>query len=517
MSARCPGRRSRSRSGSRTSQPGDVILLNDPYHGGSHLPDLHGLRAGVRRRQAPALDHRARPSERHRRRHPRRLQSRAPPRSGRRACASRRIKLYEAGRPRDDLLDLLALNVRNPREFRGDLAAMLGAAHLGERRVVEAVRRVRRAGPSRPRSRRFSMPPSSRPAPWSRPGRTACSTARRFSMTTAMAAATSGSRQRSPRRAAISRSISPAPIRSRPSFVNSSHANMQAAVAMAFAYLIDADIPKNTGALRPAEGDRQAGHDRLGRSRPAGDAVHQPSLERDRRGDREGAVGVLSGARDGRLEPPIPDRDPGRGSAHRAAISSGTCSRRGPAAARRPAATAGRRSANGTPVGGLKFGSIEVAEVRFPLYFRQHEFRPGSGGDGQYRGGLGVALDMVLETEKPATRQHRGRRRAPRSRAACSAARTASRIAIGCCRRAASRACCAPRRSASSSAPAIASKSARPAAAGGDRRAKRSRKRARSATREQGLIDVRGAAVAERCATNRRRRRRNLHRPGCNG
>ena len=45
------------------------------------------------------------------------------------------IKLYEAGRPREDLLDLLALNVRNPREFRGDLAAMLGAAHLGERRL----------------------------------------------------------------------------------------------------------------------------------------------------------------------------------------------------------------------------------------------------------------------------------------------------------------------------------------------------------------------------------------------
>jgi len=36
------------------------------------------------------------------------------------------------------------------------------------------------------------------------------------------------------------------------------------------------------------------------------------------------------------------------------------------------------------------------------LYFRHHEFRPGSGGDGQFRGGLGVALDLVLETAKPA-------------------------------------------------------------------------------------------------------------------
>jgi N-methylhydantoinase B len=53
-------------------------------------------------------------------------------------------------------------------------------------------------------------------------------------------------------------------------------------------------------------------------------------------------------------------------------------------------------------VGGLKFGSLEVAEVRFPLHFRRHEFRENSGGDGKFRGGLGVALDLVLETEEPA-------------------------------------------------------------------------------------------------------------------
>jgi N-methylhydantoinase B len=53
-------------------------------------------------------------------------------------------------------------------------------------------------------------------------------------------------------------------------------------------------------------------------------------------------------------------------------------------------------------VGGLKFGSVEVAEARFPLYFRKHEYLADSGGDGQYRGGLGVALDLVFEIEKPA-------------------------------------------------------------------------------------------------------------------
>jgi N-methylhydantoinase B len=52
--------------------------------------------------------------------------------------------------------------------------------------------------------------------------------------------------------------------------------------------------------------------------------------------------------------------------------------------------------------GGIKFGSIEVAEARFPLHFRHHEYLADSGGDGQFRGGLGVALDLVVQTEKPA-------------------------------------------------------------------------------------------------------------------
>ncbi len=52
--------------------------------------------------------------------------------------------------------------------------------------------------------------------------------------------------------------------------------------------------------------------------------------------------------------------------------------------------------------GGIKFGSIEVHEVRFPLFFRRHEFRPDSGGDGRYRGGPGAELEMTIETEQPA-------------------------------------------------------------------------------------------------------------------
>src|SRR5256885_8410817 len=52
--------------------------------------------------------------------------------------------------------------------------------------------------------------------------------------------------------------------------------------------------------------------------------------------------------------------------------------------------------------GGIKFGSLEVTEVRFPLFFRRHEFRSDSGGTGEYRGCPGGVVGMVVETAEPA-------------------------------------------------------------------------------------------------------------------
>ena len=52
--------------------------------------------------------------------------------------------------------------------------------------------------------------------------------------------------------------------------------------------------------------------------------------------------------------------------------------------------------------GGIKFGSIEVAESRFPLVFETHEYRPDSAGDGQFRGGYGGDMRLRIETAGPA-------------------------------------------------------------------------------------------------------------------
>src|SRR3979490_1756214 len=383
----------------RDIQPGDVILLNDPYHGGSHLPDLTAfvpIFDGERRLLWTIV--RAHQSDiggaTHGGYNPGATEIwqeglRVPP-----------IKLYEAGRLREDLLDLLALNIRNPREFRGDLAAMVGAAHLGERRlsrlfsefgapvgeaavetILDAAEQQTRAVVSTWKDGVFHGE-----AFLDDDGHG------RSDIRIAAKVTKSGSD--------IEIDLSDSDPQST-SFVNSSHANMQAAVVMAFAYLIDADIPKNAGALRPLKVVAKPGTVVWADpGRPVTLCTSHPSNEIVEAICRALSAPCRARARAGwsrRFRIAIQGEDPRTG---RNFIWHLFQARPG-----------GGASSGGDgwssigewhSVGGLKFGSLEVAEGRFPLHFRQHEFRDGSGGDGQYRGGLGVALDLVLETEKPA-------------------------------------------------------------------------------------------------------------------
>jgi N-methylhydantoinase B len=51
------------------------------------------------------------------------------------------VKLVDAGRLRDDVMDLILLNSRTPEERRGDLRAQLAALHIGSQRLHEVVTR----------------------------------------------------------------------------------------------------------------------------------------------------------------------------------------------------------------------------------------------------------------------------------------------------------------------------------------------------------------------------------------
>jgi N-methylhydantoinase B len=379
--------------------PGDVILMNDPYHGGSHLPDLTifvPVFAGERRLFWTVV--RAHQSDiggaTHGAYNPNATEIwqeglRIPP-----------IKLYEKQRLRDDILDMLALNVRNPDDFRGDLAAMIGAAHLGERRmqklfgelaadVVEAaIEAVLDAAEAQARAV---------VATWKDGvfhGEAFLDDDGRGNNDIRIAAKVTK------RGSEIEVDLSESDPQVT-SFVNSSHANMHAAVVMAFAYLIDPDTPKNSGALRPLKVIAKQGTIVWADpGKPVTLCTSHPSNE-----IVEAIVKALASS--------CPDRVmAGWGRRFRIAVQGeNPRTGRGFIWHMFHARPGGGASPNGDgwssigewhSVGGLKFGSVEVAEARFPLHFRRHEFLPDSGGDGQFRGGLGVALDLVFETEKPA-------------------------------------------------------------------------------------------------------------------
>lgn len=373
---------------------GDVILLNDPYHGGSHLPDLTAFvpvfEGETRLYWAVVRAHMGDiGGATHGAYNPSATEIwqeglRLPP-----------VKICEAGKMREDLLDMIALNVRFPRDFRGDLAAMIGAARFGAGRVramldeygaavvLSAADDILDAAEKRSRAivAEWADGTYEGVAYLDDDGSGRQDLAVRAKVTVAgdsLEVDLSGTDPQSER------------------FVNSSNANTRAAVAMAFAYLIDADISKNDGAFRPLSVVLKPGTLVCpDPTRPVTLSTSHPSNE---------VVEAIIRA----LAPVCPERAmAGWGRRFRISLT-GDNPRNGRKFVwhlfhARPgggASVAGDGWSSGGEwhaVGGIKFGSMEVTEARFPLQFERHEFRPDSGGDGQYRGGLGALLDLKIE------------------------------------------------------------------------------------------------------------------------
>jgi N-methylhydantoinase B len=123
--------------------PGDVALLNDPYRGGTHLPDITMVAPVFlpgRKRAAFYVANRAHhadvggmyPGSMGPCREIAQEGIRIPP-----------VKLMHAGKMDAQLLATILANVRTPREREGDLTAQLGACRIGAVRVLELVSRFR--------------------------------------------------------------------------------------------------------------------------------------------------------------------------------------------------------------------------------------------------------------------------------------------------------------------------------------------------------------------------------------
>ena len=122
-------------------EPGDIALLNDPFAGGTHLPDLTLVTAvflpggrtprffvASRAHHADiggALAGSMGPA-----REIYQEGLRIPP-----------VKIFRGGKLDPDVLHLLLANVRTPSEREGDLAAQVASCRLGARRIAEVIQK----------------------------------------------------------------------------------------------------------------------------------------------------------------------------------------------------------------------------------------------------------------------------------------------------------------------------------------------------------------------------------------
>ena len=378
---------------------GDVFLLNDPYHGGNHLPDLTVF-VPVFVGEEPRFwsINRAHQSDIGGATHG--AYNASATDIWQEGIRITPLRLYDKGKVRGDLLNMIATNVRHPRDFRGDLAAMIGSAHVGERRLLAlagefgwdtTLPAIEAVLDGAERQARAVI------AEW-KDG---------VYHGEAMLDDDGHGTENIYIRATITKQGSDLTIDlsdSHPQvvgFINSSSPNTYSAVVVAMAYLFDAQTPKNDGAFRPIKLI----------TKPGTIVCPDPGLPVTLCTNHSGQEILEAIVK--ALAPACPERAmAGWGRRFRIAIQGKDPRTDKPFIwhmfQARPGG-GGSIAGDGWPgagewqaAGGIKFGSLEVTEVRFPLFFRRHEFRMGSGGDGKYRGGPGGTLEFVAEIAEPA-------------------------------------------------------------------------------------------------------------------
>ena len=121
-------------------RPGDVYIVNDPFDGASHTPDVFVVRPSFVGEALLGFSVSVA--------HHGDVGGRVP---GSCACDSTEVfqeglrlpwlKLYDAGERVEELFEVIRANVRVPHELLGDLAAQVAACHIGDRSLQELARR----------------------------------------------------------------------------------------------------------------------------------------------------------------------------------------------------------------------------------------------------------------------------------------------------------------------------------------------------------------------------------------
>src|SRR5438067_1857330 len=125
-------------------EDGDVIIVNDPFTNGSHLPDIT-LVAPVFAPKDQGGQHIAYVATRAHHADVGGMEPGSMPGNSREiyqeGLVIPAVKLYRCGEVQDDVMRLILANVRTPEERRGDLNAQLASLRIGERRIRELASR----------------------------------------------------------------------------------------------------------------------------------------------------------------------------------------------------------------------------------------------------------------------------------------------------------------------------------------------------------------------------------------
>lgn len=376
--------------------PGDVFLLNDPYFGGSHLPDITAIRpVFVDGKLAFMTVNRAHHTDvgggTHGGYNPSASEIfheglRIPP-----------LRIYDGDAPRDDLLQMMAANVRYPKNFLGDLNAQIGSILTAERRIRELVEhygseRLTRivdgildATEAQVRSFISDWPDGEY-------------------FGESLVDDDGFDSELIPIRARVTIAGDTMTIDLSESaeqvtgFINSAYANTRSLAHAAIMYLAPYDVHKNDGSMGPLKVIAPEGLI-VNANSPAPVCMStnhcaEEIVEAIFKALAQAVPEAVNAGFSRRLRYAITGADPRTGESF---LWHFFMARGGGGAALGHDGWSCVGEVN--VAGGIRANSVEVTEERFPLFVVNHELRPGSAGNGQWRGGLGAVCEIIYEGE----------------------------------------------------------------------------------------------------------------------
>ncbi len=373
---------------------GDMFALNDPYFGGSHIPDItvilpifyEGMLQFFAVNRAHHSDvggathggYNPSASEIYQE------GIRIPP-----------LKLIERGVPRDDVLQMLSANVRHPENFLGDFQAQFGSVRIAARRITNMLDRYGAEGLKAAVDEilhgtevQVREMISSWPDGVYKGESLIDDDGFGAEMVPIRATVTIDGDRMTIDLSESSKQVT--------GFINSAYANTRSLAHVSLMYMAPFDVARNEGSMRPITVVAPKGL--IVNPNPPAPVTMSTNhcgeeiVEAVFRAMVQAVPDAVTAGFSRRLRYAITGEDPSNG---RRFIWHFFLGRGGGGASSGFDGWSNVGEIN--VAGGIRSPSVEVTEERFPFFIPRYELLPDSGGDGRWRGGLGSVVELVYE------------------------------------------------------------------------------------------------------------------------